>query len=82
MGFFSSFKDAVNGDEDDGGAYGVAGKQVVCPHCGSRAFDRSQAQLNTAGMTLLGIDWANRSADTLICRTCGRIEWFLDGVGE
>jgi len=41
-------------------------------------FDKSEAQLNTAGMTFLNLEWANRSATTLICTTCSRIEWFLN----
>jgi hypothetical protein len=28
-------------------------------------------------MTFLNLDWANRSAATLTCTACGRIEWFL-----
>jgi hypothetical protein len=32
---------------------------------------------NTAGLTFLNLDWANRSAATLTCTACGRIEWFL-----
>jgi hypothetical protein len=32
--------------------------------------------LNTAGMTLLGLDWANRTAATLMCDQCGLIHWF------
>ena len=78
MGFFSSFKDAM----DDDYTYKAAGKQVVCPHCGGCEFEKSSAQLNTAGLTFLDLDWANRSADILICRSCGHIEWFLNGVGK
>jgi hypothetical protein len=28
-------------------------------------------------MTFLNLDWANRTAATLTCTSCGRIEWFL-----
>lgn len=73
MGFFESFNRGMKGDW----TYEVAGRQVVCPHCGGVEFDESQAQLNTAGMTFLGFDWANRSATVLVCRACGHIEWFL-----
>ena len=31
----------------------------------------------TAGLTFFNLDWANRSAATLTCTSCGRIEWFL-----
>jgi hypothetical protein len=36
-----------------------------------------RAQLNTAGLTFFNLDWANRSAATLTCTSCGRIEWYL-----
>ena len=29
-------------------------------------------------MTLLGLDWANRSAHLLICTTCSHINWFIE----
>lgn len=32
--------------------------------------------LNTSTMTLLGLDWANRSAITLMCDRCGLVHWF------
>ena len=56
--------------------YLVADKQVVCPHCGSNEFALGSAQLNTTGMTFVGLDWADKSAYTLMCAHCGRIEWF------
>jgi predicted nucleic-acid-binding Zn-ribbon protein len=62
--------------------YEAAGRQIVCPHCGGSTFDKSEAQLNTAGMSFLNLDWANRSATTLTCSTCSRIEWFLERPRE
>ena len=59
------------------GQYDVEGKSVVCSHCGSQEFAEGTAQLNTVGMTFIGLDWANRSAHTLLCAKCGRIEWFM-----
>ncbi len=55
----------------------VAGIAVRCPHCGGEEFVEGRALLNTAGMTFFNLDWANRSAATLACVGCGRIEWFL-----
>lgn len=78
MGFFSSFKRGLNDDWQ----FGVAGRQVVCPHCGGTEFESSNAMLNTRGLTFLDLDWANRSATVLICKACGHIEWFLDELGE
>jgi predicted nucleic-acid-binding Zn-ribbon protein len=59
------------------GEYEAGGKKVACPHCGASEFAEGRAQLNTAGMTFLGLDWANESATTLACTNCGRVEWFL-----
>ncbi len=73
MGFFSSFKREM----DENWSYDIAGRQVTCSHCGGTEFDRSEAQLNTAGLTFLDLDWANRSAAIFICKRCGHIEWFL-----
>ncbi len=58
------------------GEYAIEGKGVVCFHCGQREFAQGRAQLNTSFMSLLDLDWANKSAYTLTCTFCGRIEWF------
>ena len=63
---------------EDGASYEVADRIVDCSHCGSKRFEKSTAQLNTAGLTFLGLDWANRNATILICARCGHIEWFLE----
>lgn len=65
------------GEAPTGECYTVAAKPVNCLHCGSDRFVEGRAQLNSAGMTFLNLDWANRSAATLTCTACGRIEWFL-----
>ena len=56
--------------------YLADGKPIVCEHCGHQEFDEGQAQLNTAGMTFFGLDWANKNATTLMCDACGRIHWY------
>ena len=58
------------------GRYHVAGKSVECPHCGGVDFVAGEAQLNTALASLIDLDWANKTAATLTCITCGRIQWF------
>jgi hypothetical protein len=60
-----------------GEPFEVAGKPVRCSHCGGERFLKGRAQLNSAGLTFLNLDWANRSAATLACVECGRLEWFL-----
>ncbi|MBU2601368.1 MAG: hypothetical protein KKA32_04285 [Actinobacteria bacterium] len=58
------------------GQYAVEGRRVTCPHCEGVDFAEGSAQLNTAGMTFLDLDWANKSAHTLMCAQCSRTEWF------
>ncbi len=65
-----------------GEPFEVAGKPVRCPHCGGERFVEGRAQLNSAGLTFLNLDWANRSAATLACVECGRLEWFLTDPEE
>ena len=62
---------AVNSDE-----YQVNGVKVTCIHCGHNRFEFGDAQLNTAGMTFLNLDWANSTASLLSCKKCSFIMWF------
>lgn len=73
-GIIENFKRGYEGNQE----YQVAGRQVVCSHCGGTAFDSGAALLNTTGMSLVGLDWANRNATVLICAACSHIEWFLN----
>jgi uncharacterized protein len=77
--FFTAMKRGVQamGESPTGERYTVAGRVVTCPHCSGDRFVEGRAQMNTAGMTFLNLDWANKSAATLACTSCGRIEWFL-----
>jgi predicted nucleic-acid-binding Zn-ribbon protein len=73
-----AFRAGLHGkDADLGEVFVVAEKTVQCQHCGADRFVEGRAQLNTAGMTFFNLDWANRTAATLTCVRCGRIEWFL-----
>lgn len=56
----------------------VRNQQVVCPFCRFDQFWERQIKLNTAGMSFLGLDWANKSATGLICAQCGHIEMFME----
>ena len=82
--YFTAMKRAVAamGEAPDGERYVVAGKPATCGHCGRDRFVEGRAQLNTAGLTFMNLDWANRSAATLTCTSCGRIEWFLSDPEE
>ncbi|MCE7082452.1 hypothetical protein LZF96_20455 [Streptomyces sp. ST2-7A] len=35
-------------------------------------------KLNSTGMSLLGLDWANKAACGLICAQCGYVQMFVD----
>ena len=43
---------------------------------GAARFWKGEAQLNTAGLTFLDLDFLNRSATVLRCVDCGHLEWF------
>jgi predicted nucleic-acid-binding Zn-ribbon protein len=75
-GFWNGLKRAVKSLADGPDQFEVEGKPVRCPHCGHDRFAEGEALLNTVGMTALSMDWANRTASTLMCAGCGRIEWF------
>ena len=76
MGFFENYNKAKRG-EAPGSVFEIRGIQVKCSHCGSNRFFEREAQLNTAGLTFLNLDWANKSATVLVCESCGKLEWFL-----
>ncbi|NGO72903.1 hypothetical protein [Streptomyces boncukensis] len=56
----------------------INGRKLQCPFCGHDQFRQRDIKLNTAGMSFLGLDWANKAATGLICGQCGRIEMFMD----
>ena len=56
--------------------YDIAGRPITCNHCQNTRFRKGATLLNTSTMTLLGLDWANRSAITLMCDNCGLVHWF------
>ena len=59
------------------GQFELEGIKVKCLHCDHDEFAKSSAQLNSRGLTFVGLDWADKSASTLACTKCGRIQWFL-----
>jgi predicted nucleic-acid-binding Zn-ribbon protein len=78
-GLFSRFKRAakVVAAARQIHSYKLQGQAIICPHCKNNEFDEGSALLNTAGMTFLSLDWANRSAYILACKRCGHIQWFM-----
>ncbi|MBU2883233.1 zinc ribbon domain-containing protein [Psychrosphaera sp. B3R10] len=57
--------------------YEINEHRIKCNQCQNEFFDKGEAQLNTAGMSFIGLDWANKTATTLACRNCGFIMWFV-----
>jgi predicted nucleic-acid-binding Zn-ribbon protein len=57
--------------------FNIGGKKIKCPHCGNKVFELKSKLLNTAGLTFLSLDWANRQAATLTCTKCSNIQWFM-----
>ncbi|MCZ4551706.1 hypothetical protein [Gordonia rubripertincta] len=56
----------------------VHGKPLVCVVCqtGTTFFQR-EVMMNTVGMSMMGWDWANATADGAICATCGFVHTFM-----
>ncbi|MEC0370619.1 hypothetical protein [Paenibacillus chibensis] len=74
-GLFKRFAKKIKASAGPG-PYQVNGIQVICVHCRHDQFDHGFAQLNTALLSFLNLDFANRSANILICHRCGYIHWF------
>jgi uncharacterized protein len=64
-------------DDTPPGQYFIEGKKIACSHCGGNEFGKGKALLNTTWMTFFSLDWANKSATTLACTRCGKIQLFL-----
>lgn len=60
----------------------VAGKDLRCQFCGYDGFLERRAQLNTALLSFLDLDWTNKSATVFACTRCGFLHWFLPSAQE
>lgn len=58
----------------------LQGEGAPCPVCGFRGAVEGSAQLNTRGLTILGLDWLNRGARTESCQRCGHVRWSAPGT--
>jgi hypothetical protein len=63
----------------DGGKVNVdvLDSPLTCRVCGNGDFRHRKAQLHTAAMTFLHLDWAQASAEIFSCAACGFLHWFL-----
>lgn len=55
----------------------VKGKPFRCQVCNHDLFTKRSAQLNTAALSFLDLDWMNQSATCLVCAECGYVHWFV-----
>lgn len=52
------------------------GQELACVVCKNNRFERASWKLQTTGMTMFNLDWANRDATCLVCTACDYIHWF------
>ena len=55
----------------------VGDKTIRCLMCGAGEFWDREIKLNTTGMELFDLAWANQSALGLVCASCGYVHEFL-----
>lgn len=53
------------------------GETLKCQVCGCDLFFPRKGQLNTSVASFFGFDWANPTADCMVCGKCGYVHWFL-----
>nr|WTB31026.1 hypothetical protein OG781_17425 [Streptomyces sp. NBC_00830] len=51
---------------------------IYCLMCDSDTFRKREVKLNSTGMELFDLAWANESATGLICRSCGYVHLFVN----
>ncbi|MFD9907028.1 hypothetical protein [Streptomyces sp. NPDC059063] len=51
---------------------------ITCHVCKSDTFRNREVKLNSSGMELLNLAWANESATGLICWRCGYVHLFVN----
>lgn len=60
-------------------SYRLANGQVLkCVVCGGDQFTENAWKLQTTGMSLFDLDWANRDARCFVCVSCKYIHWFFE----
>jgi len=57
--------------------FSISGQKLTCPICDHTEFWTRETLMNTTGMTIAGIEWANRKAINYICNNCGYVYWFM-----
>jgi len=57
--------------------YVKRGLKLHCQICKGDKFWMRETLMNTVGMSLLNLDWANKAATNYVCDGCGYVHWFL-----
>lgn len=50
---------------------------LACQVCSGVDFERREIKMTTTGLTMMDLDWLNRSADGAICVRCGYVHTFM-----
>lgn len=58
--------------------YVKKGLKLECVICHGNMFWERSTLMNTPGMTIMGIEWANKSATNYVCDNCGYVHWFME----
>ena len=53
------------------------GTELRCEICKHTRFYRREGKIQTTAMTFFDLDWANASAECMVCEQCGYVHWFL-----
>ena len=54
------------------------GLKLECVICKNKLFWTRTTLMNTSGMSIIGLDWANKSATNYVCDSCGYVHWFIE----
>lgn len=65
---------------DEGFGADEAEVAFCCLGCGNTGHEERFLLLNSRGLTVMGWDALNRSADCLVCQTCGLVHWFVQAA--
>ena len=55
----------------------VSTTPLECVVCGYDLFFTRKAQMQTAALAFMNLDWASPSCTCQICARCGYIHWFV-----
>jgi predicted nucleic-acid-binding Zn-ribbon protein len=56
----------------------VGDQPLACLVCGHDGFYPREVKLTTSGMSMMNLEWANKSGTGVICLRCGYVHTFLD----